>query len=291
MTALSYLTKLSAPLSLVSLGLVVIANTPAGAQTNFPDVSSDYWAQPFIQRLAERNIVVGYPDGTFRPEQPVDRDEFAAMIRKAFEKEPIRQIESGSVYKDVPEGYWAAPAIEEAYQQGFMSGYAGNVFRPQQPVSRVEALVTLVQGLNLAPKRQAITPAPQRQVVKRPLYLPFGIFALMQPLVIPKATAAAPATTPPPPRETLSALVSNYYTDAQKVPQYAIEEVGIATQKNIVVNHPDPRVLNPNQPLRRATATAFIHQTLVAQDRIEPLSPNVAAYNYIVRPGVSQAAR
>lgn len=60
--------------------------------STFPDVPSNYWAQPYIQRLAEKNIIAGYPDATFRPQKSVDRDEFAAIVRKAFDVEPIRQI-------------------------------------------------------------------------------------------------------------------------------------------------------------------------------------------------------
>lgn len=270
MSSLSRLSAFSA--SLVTLGLAALTS-PVLAQNIFPDVPPDYWAQPFIERLAERNIIVGYPDGTFRPEQAVNRDEFAAMIRQAFDQKPVRQIEDASSFEDVPEGYWASGAIEEAYQQGLMSSYPGGFFRPNQPVSRVDALVTLTRGLNLAPET--------RRAVRSPVYLPLAMTSLMQPLV-----AAAPQPTTP-----VAALAKDYYTDAQEIPQYAINYVGIATQQNLVVNHPNPRQLEPNEPLRRATAAAFIHQTLVAQERIEPLPSNVEAYNYIVRPEVSQAAR
>jgi len=293
MLRLSNLSLLGA--SLLTLGLAASTNIFVSAQTAFTDVPSDYWAEPFIQRMAQRNIVVGYPDGTFRPEQPVQRDEFAAMIRKAFNQEQVQQIPSGSVYDDVPQGYWAAPAIEEAAEQGFMSGNSNNSFRPNQPVSRVEAVVALNQGLNLSPKNQQVTTGRK---VKRPIYFPLAITSLMQPLVVRRAEVQTVPTQPPASSQgavSPSATVENYYTDADQIPQSAIDEVGIATQRNLVVNHPNPRVFNPNQPLRRATAAALIHQTLVAQDRIEALPSNVEAYNYIVQPGVSeinaQAAR
>lgn len=48
------------------------------AQQTFADVPPNYWARPFIQSLAEKGNVTGYPDRTFRPKQPVERDEFAA---------------------------------------------------------------------------------------------------------------------------------------------------------------------------------------------------------------------
>ncbi|MBH8552839.1 S-layer homology domain-containing protein [Nostocaceae cyanobacterium CENA357] len=296
MSIFSNLSALSASLLTLGLAVSTTAQTPS-VQTSFPDVPPNYWAQPFIQRMAQRSIVVGYPDGTFRPEQAVQRDEFAAMIRKAFNQEQVRQIPSGSVYQDVPDGYWAEPAIEEAYQQGFMSSYPSNTFRPNQPVSRVEAIVTLVNGLNLAPKtQQTTTTAPTRRIAKKPIYFPLAITSLMQPLIVPQAKVAK-APTPPPVesqttavQEPVAAIVSDYYQDSQRVPKDAVDDVGIATQKNMVVNYPNPKLLNPNQPLKRATAAALIHQALVAQDRIEPLPENAEAYNYIVRPEISQQA-
>ncbi|MEL6606493.1 MAG: S-layer homology domain-containing protein, partial [Cyanobacteria bacterium J06614_10] len=75
----------------------------AHAQSAYPDIPSDYWAQPYIQQLSERDILTGYPDGTFRPEQPIDRDEYAAVIRQAFDAESVRSIPEASSFEDVPE--------------------------------------------------------------------------------------------------------------------------------------------------------------------------------------------
>ncbi|MCG6133893.1 MAG: S-layer homology domain-containing protein [Nostoc sp. LLA-1] len=123
--------------------------TPAPAATvNLSDIGSDYWARPFIQALAERNVVSGFPDGTFRPNQPVSRAEFAAMIQRAFDRQSVRQLSPGG-FTDVPAGFWAASAIQEAYETGFMSGYPGNVFLPNQQIPKVEAIVALTNGLGL----------------------------------------------------------------------------------------------------------------------------------------------
>ncbi len=122
--------------------------TPSTSGTNFSDVGSDYWASPFIQALAARNVIAGFPDGTFKPDQPVTRAEFAAMIQKAFNVNPVRQLNAGG-FSDVPPNYWAAGAIQKAYETGFMSGYPGNVFRPQQQIPKVQAIVALTSGLGL----------------------------------------------------------------------------------------------------------------------------------------------
>ncbi len=121
--------------------------TPASA-SNFPDVSQDYWARPFIQALAERNVITGFPDGTFKPEQAVTRAEFAAIIQKAFNQTQARQLPAGG-FRDVPSSYWAASAITRAYEAGFMSGYPDNSFRPNQQIPKVQAIVALTSGLRL----------------------------------------------------------------------------------------------------------------------------------------------
>jgi uncharacterized surface protein with fasciclin (FAS1) repeats len=125
--------------------------TPSPASTvNLSDVSSDYWARPFIQALADNNVISGFPDGTFRPNQPVTRAEFAALIQKAFGKQNrVRQLSAGG-FSDVPAGYWAASAIQNAYETGFLAGYPGNVFRPNQEIPKVQGIVALSNGLGLS---------------------------------------------------------------------------------------------------------------------------------------------
>ncbi|WP_026736304.1 fasciclin domain-containing protein [Fischerella sp. PCC 9605] len=120
-----------------------------GAEVNFSDVADDFWARPFIQALAQRNIITGFPNGTFRPQQPVERAEFAAMIAKAFEQEQVRQLAEPG-FRDVPDDYWAASEIEEAFQTGFMVGYGGTLFLPEQPIPRAQAITALANGLRLS---------------------------------------------------------------------------------------------------------------------------------------------
>jgi hypothetical protein len=118
--------------------------------TTFSDTEGN-WAQSFIQALAARNIIQGFPDGTFRPDEPVTRAQFAAMIRKAFQKNPVREA---IAFADVPDYYWASEAIQEAYRTGFLAGYPNNTFMPNQKIPRVQALVSLASGLNLSAKAE-----------------------------------------------------------------------------------------------------------------------------------------
>jgi uncharacterized surface protein with fasciclin (FAS1) repeats len=210
--------------------------TPSPTSTvNLSDVSSDYWARPFIQALADNNVIAGFPDGSFRPNQAVTRAEFAALIQKAFPNQNrIRQLSAGG-FRDVPAGYWASSVIQYAYETGFLAGYPGNVFSPNQQIPKVQALVALTSGLGLT------------------------------------ASSTGASTD-----------LSTYYTDASSIPQYAVASVTSATQSNIVVNYPDVKQLNPQQPLTRAEAAALLYQALAKQGRVQPIASNLPASQYVV---------
>lgn len=124
----------------------LVASAPVFAQSaTFTDVQSNYWASPFIAELVRRNIIAGFPDATFKPEQPVTRAQFAAMVSKAFQKAAAR---GATQFTDVPANYWASTAIQDAYTKGFLAGYPGNRFEPNQNIPREQVLVSLANGLN-----------------------------------------------------------------------------------------------------------------------------------------------
>ncbi|HHP7243368.1 MAG TPA: S-layer homology domain-containing protein [Elainellaceae cyanobacterium] len=115
-------------------------------ERDFADVPNGFWARPFIQELVQRNAVTGYPDGGFSPEQSVTRAQFAAMVQSAFD---IEAVESAEPFQDVPSDFWASGAIASVANEGFLSGYAGNEFRPSQDMTRANVLVALASGLGL----------------------------------------------------------------------------------------------------------------------------------------------
>ena len=134
--------------TLATLGAVAGATLalPAIAQTaEFEDVGSNYWARPFIESLAEDEIIAGFPDGTFRPDQPVTRAQFAAIVRNAFQQ-PLDR--TAPRFSDVSSSYWASAAIADAYSQGFLSGYPNGAFQPETQIPRVQVLVALANGLD-----------------------------------------------------------------------------------------------------------------------------------------------
>jgi hypothetical protein len=124
----------------------LINPAPVVAQTSqFPDVASNYWAAGFINELVSRGVIAGFPDGSFKPDAPVTRAQFAAMVQKALSKAKTRET---IAFVDVSSSYWAYTAINNAYTMGFMSGYPGQVFSPEQNIPREQVLVALANGLN-----------------------------------------------------------------------------------------------------------------------------------------------
>ena len=98
-----------------------------------------------------------------------------------------------------------------------------------------------------------------------------------QPTATAPLKAAQPAT-----QRSASSLLRDYYLDADKIPQYAVDDVAAATRAGIVVNHPNLRLLNPNQPATRGEIAALIYQALVSQGRATPIAEQTAINTLLV---------
>ena len=120
-------------------------NRPAIKQGTFRDIQG-YWAQPYIEALIAKNVIAGFPDGSFKPTDPVTRAQFATILSKAFAPPSQRAAQE---FKDVKSSFWAYGAIQTAYRGGFVAGYPGGLFQPQQAIPRVQSLVSLANGLSL----------------------------------------------------------------------------------------------------------------------------------------------
>lgn len=140
-------------LVIFSFVLTTIKLPPASSQVVLNDIEG-YWAKSCIQQLAQQNIIGGYPDGSFRPNLPVTRAEYATIVSKAFPQ--AENIRSSKNFRDISSDYWATPAISKAVQKGFLIGYPDGTFQPNQNIPRVQVLVSLVAGLNQVPSTEAV---------------------------------------------------------------------------------------------------------------------------------------
>jgi hypothetical protein len=119
--------------------------TPDLSSPSFTDIEN-HWATDFIRRLANLNLVTGFVDGSFKPDAPLNRAQYAAMIVKIFNPNPIRPA---AQFSDVPANFWASTVITSAYRGGFLSGFPDQTFHPQQNLRRLELITSLATGLSL----------------------------------------------------------------------------------------------------------------------------------------------
>lgn len=201
-------------------GSVDFVAANVGGATAFNDVPAGYWAKAYIEALASQQIIAGFPDGTFKPNDPVTRAQFATIITKALTPPAKRAAIN---FKDVKSDFWAYAAIRSAYQSQFLAGYPDGTFKPQQQIPKVQALVSLANGLGLTADNQNIL---------------------------------------------------SFYTDAAQIPSYAQGPVAAATARQLVINYPNVKQLNPNREATRAEIAAFVYQALVNAGRAPAIPSN-----------------
>ncbi|WP_338554329.1 S-layer homology domain-containing protein [Paenibacillus sp. KS-LC4] len=110
-----------------------------------PSDISGNWAQGQIEDWIDKQLIFGFPDGTFKPNNKISRAELAAIINRAFSFSE----QASSAFNDVPAAKWYSADIAKAQAAGYMQGDGNGSFRPDAPVSRQEAAVVLAKLLKL----------------------------------------------------------------------------------------------------------------------------------------------
>jgi hypothetical protein len=134
---------------LMVMGVMVFAPVSSFAAEPFSDISS-HWAKANIEYLVKKQILSGYPDGTFKPENTVKRAEFIKMLDATFGLNDTIAIN----YSDVKSSDWFYPYIQQAAAQGYLLDY-GTALDPEGKLTREEASALLARYLNLSPDNKA----------------------------------------------------------------------------------------------------------------------------------------
>ncbi|NOU95658.1 hypothetical protein GC093_20850, partial [Paenibacillus sp. LMG 31456] len=143
---------LSMVLSMASTGLTANAETTktiadladSTAKVSFSDISS-HWASKEINNWSQKGIINGYEDGTFKPNTPILRSEFASLVNRVFAY-PSKTTQS---FPDVSSSAWYAQDISKAVAAGIVVGDDKGNFKPEAPISRQEAAVILSRAFDL----------------------------------------------------------------------------------------------------------------------------------------------
>ena len=106
---------------------------------NYSDVKDTDWCNNAISTLSNMGILKGYEDGTFHPNAPVTRAEFAVIAARFSDG----AADDYATFSDVPNDYWASKEIAKAAKLGWIKGYTDGTFRPTNNITRAEVM-TLV---------------------------------------------------------------------------------------------------------------------------------------------------
>jgi hypothetical protein len=210
----------------VSIIIAILSNVFIAKASGFSDIQNQI-AKECISQLAERKLIKGYADKTFRPQSTINRAEFAVLLLNSF---PDTERQQSSIkFKDVPTIHWAYKPIQAAYERGFFTGYPDGTFRPSEPIPRVQAIAILGKHLFLSIPEEGYNRHNQRLV-----------------------------SIPDNPETTLK----KHFDDVAQIPNYAHKAVAAATTGRIVVNYPKVRQLQPNKSTTRGEIAAIICQSL-----------------------------
>jgi hypothetical protein len=121
----------------VRRGMDIDQTDPATA--TFPDVPTDFWAFNDVETLVEAGVVQGYPNGYYRPEYTVSRDQMAVYIARA--KGYADTPPAVATFPDVATDHWAYGEIELCVDNGIVQGYADGLYRPNADIDRAQLSV------------------------------------------------------------------------------------------------------------------------------------------------------
>ncbi len=149
---------LFAPNGSLTRGMLVtilhrMEGTPAGGTNGFTDVPAGAYYTEAVAWAAKHEIVTGYGDGTFGPDDSITRQQLAAILWRYAQYKGMDVKANGTVLPDFPDrdfiASWAGQAISWAYSRGIMQGKDGGRLDPEGGATRAEAATMLNRFLTL----------------------------------------------------------------------------------------------------------------------------------------------
>ncbi|WP_284642011.1 S-layer homology domain-containing protein [Paenibacillus silviterrae] len=123
----------------------------------FKDVET-HWAKEAANDLGSRMIVNGVGNGLFNPDQSMTRAEFTAVLARALGLKPENSVTSP--FKDVKSSDWFSGAVQVAYSYGLISGLEDGTFRPQESITREQAMVVIAKAMKITKLKPAVAWTP-----------------------------------------------------------------------------------------------------------------------------------
>ncbi len=121
---------------------IVVSNTASAA--SFADVPTTYEYSDAVTFLLDEGVVQGYPDGSYKPANTINRAEFVKIVLESADIAP----EGGYCFPDVTD-QWFAPYVCKAKAEGLVQGYPDGTFKPERPINFVESGKVITEGLDI----------------------------------------------------------------------------------------------------------------------------------------------
>lgn len=142
--------QMAAYISRAMLGGDANVPPPSGDQV-YPDIPRDHWAYRYIQYASAQSVVTGYDDGSYHPDDVVDRAQMAVFVGRARGWVVLGDdmAVAPELFPDVPAGHWAGTAIEACVEHGVVQGYDDGLYRPDAVVTRDQMAVYIARAFEL----------------------------------------------------------------------------------------------------------------------------------------------
>lgn len=196
----------------------------------FPDVPTNHWAAEQMDILSDKGVIVGYPDGTFRPDENVTRAEFASMAIKALGQEHTSVAQPVN-FTDITEDFWAYDAIQKSVFFDLIScPPSGEPFRPDDTVTRAESITVAVNALTTeqiseAKAKEVLSKYADAASVPESFLIPAGKSEILNMLVVmPTDGKASLEPTRPATRAEVSVILYKMMEQAKLNPNAKLAE-------------------------------------------------------------------
>lgn len=124
--------------------IVSVTPTPEVSEIEFTDMKKNHWAFVAVTKLKNRNIVAGFPDGSFRPSENVTREQYLKMIVELL---GIKAANKEGAFTDVASSHWASEVLCAAKEANIVNGYSDGSFGLGKAITRQDAAVMLYRAL------------------------------------------------------------------------------------------------------------------------------------------------
>lgn len=143
-------------MSLLLVLIMCFGQVTFAQESVFTDMETDHWAYAAVKSMSDRGVIKGYDDGSFKPDAPITRAEFATVMVLALDLQA--NFNAKSSFIDMDDDHWVVPYVDASKE--YLTGYntsLGTKFKPNENAVREDMAVAIVKarGLDVSTSNEA----------------------------------------------------------------------------------------------------------------------------------------